>query len=116
MIRDVYEQLRRFRIPFGSESRMQRAVSDILSTVEMRFEREVSLSPQDRIDFLLESGIGIECKVAGSKNETLRQLMRYAMHDRVVGLILVTSRSAQIVNVDNLLQKPFLSLWVAGDL
>lgn len=52
--------------------------------VEVR--KEVQLSPESRIDFMIGS-VGIECKVQGDRSDVYRQLMRYAEH--VNELILV---------------------------
>jgi hypothetical protein len=53
--------------------------------------REVELKT-GRIDFLV-GAVGIECKIAGSTNEVLRQLIGYAGDDKVSELLLVTSQA-----------------------
>lgn len=55
------------------------------------FEREVVLGPGERIDFLCAGGIGIECKARATRKAIYRQLGRYARHDRIQSLILVTA-------------------------
>jgi hypothetical protein len=77
---------------FSSEKDLQDGIGELLHKKEIAFDREVSLSPRDRIDFLV-GAIGIEVKVASSPNEVQRQLWRYAEDKRVESLILVTTKS-----------------------
>lgn len=53
-------------------------------------QREVVLSPADRIDFLLDD-LGIEVKVKGQLYAVYQQLTRYAASPRVRELLLVTT-------------------------
>lgn len=53
--------------------------------------REVRLGDAGRIDFLTDTGVGIEVKVAGSLPAVTRQMTRYAHHDDVTALVLVTT-------------------------
>ena len=64
--------------------------------------REHVLTERDRIDFLIQEtvwptdarfGIGIEVKVDGTLSELVRQLQRYAQHDLVDGLLVVSTRA-----------------------
>lgn len=59
--------------------------------------REHMLDRQSRLDFFeVEHGIAIEVKVAGSAADVLRQLWRYAEHDAVKEIVLVTSQSRHL--------------------
>lgn len=60
-----------------------------------RLAREVAISPEDRIDFILQErfDLGIEVKVDGSLSALLRQLQRYAQHDAIDGLLVVSTRA-----------------------
>lgn len=82
--------LARYRFDTSSESLLQEGIAQVL---EMRvpFEREVRLAAGDRIDFMV-GAVGVECKIDGSTSSVLRQLSRYAEHERVAELLLVTSR------------------------
>lgn len=75
-----------------------------------RLRREFELSATDRIDFLIQEpnpiqppiggpgvrasiGIGLEVKVDGPLSALVRQLQRYAQHDAVDALLVVTTRA-----------------------
>jgi hypothetical protein len=82
--------LERLPIRIETEAAMQLSLSDELTRGGVVFEREVRLSPTDRIDFLIGS-IGVEMKTKGSFVEVVRQLQRYATHERIRSLVLFTS-------------------------
>lgn len=116
-INHVVRLLTSFKLRWGSEATLHDSVEQVLLENEVQFEREVVLSQDDRIDFFLPvNGIGIECKVDGSKAAVTRQLVRYAFNDRVSGLILITSKRSHIVDRAKILEKPFHQIWIAGEL
>ncbi len=82
---------RRYR--FTDEDTLQRGIAIALEAAGVRFEREMVLSPGERIDFLVDGGIGIEVKLAYPRNALLRQLQRYAQIEAVSQLLVVTTRS-----------------------
>lgn len=106
--------LRKYAVRHSTEELMQQDVQSILEMERVVHRREVALNERDRIDFLTDDGIGIECKVRGSQSMVLRQLLRYSVNTEVKALILVTSRKSMIVDVQDLGQKPFDSVWIAG--
>lgn len=85
--------LRRQRYAFGSEAMLQLAIAGVLERSGLEFEREVRLGPADRIDFLVSGSIGIEAKVRYPRRSIYRQLTRYAEHDRITALVLMTATS-----------------------
>lgn len=86
----VTQLLRRSRLPSSSEAALQIALERVLTEAGLIFEREARLSAGERIDFLVEGGIGIEAKVRYPRRAIYRQLERYAAKEQVTGLILVT--------------------------
>jgi hypothetical protein len=89
-----------------SEKVLQEAMHPRLSAV-WEVWREVRLSPQDRIDFIVtlpcsdgkQYRIGIEVKIQGAATGILRQLYRYARSDRVDALILASTRRTLLSGV-----------------
>ena len=53
------------------------------------------LSDADIVDFMVGS-IAVEVKIKGAKAEIYRQLERYAAHDNVTAILLVSSRSMHL--------------------
>lgn len=81
------------RFKVTSEAELQRALDELLRSNKCRFEREHELSPRNIVDFyLIEHSIAVEVKMRGSFAEVLRQLHRYAEHNVVHSLVLVTTR------------------------
>src|SRR3546814_20638100 len=55
------------------------------------FRREFILGPGESVDFLVGDRIAVELKVKCSPRVMMRQLQRYAAHDKVQAIILVTA-------------------------
>lgn len=113
---EVVELLGRFRFRHTSEEDLQRAIAQVLERSGVPFRREVKLGPRDRIDFLLDGGVGIEVKVKGSATQAARQLQRYAKSDQVTELVLVTSRSQVGRQLDEYLGKRVRVHFILGGL
>jgi hypothetical protein len=77
----------------SSEAELQLAVGVRLTERGIAFEREVRLdnAGRDRVDFLV-GGIAVELKVTGSNAEIFRQLGRYALHESITDVVLVTTQ------------------------
>ncbi len=85
---EVIEALNKIRIKANSvEYTIQDQIAIALSDAEIEFEKEVKLSPRNRIDFLISGGIGIEVK-RGKPNtySVINQLERYAGHKKCDGI------------------------------
>lgn len=80
------------RIPnrFHTESRLQERVELVLTAAGVPFTREHRLDAKNRIDFLVDETLGIECKTCWNAADTDRQIYRYA--DLLPELVLVTSK------------------------
>ena len=92
---DLVEFIRKLKIPYSTEKEMQESLFSCFSSAGFNVQREFSLSPKDRIDFLitLESGaVGVECKTKGTPISIYRQLERYSKYDCISSLVLITSK------------------------
>lgn len=89
---ELAARLQGIRLPLLAEKSLQAKIGQMLGDAGIAFEAEVRLSPHDRIDFLIEN-IGIEVKIKGAARDFLRQLTRYAAHQQVQSLILLTGRA-----------------------
>lgn len=87
----IASAIRMHRFSFVDEEELQRGIAIALDGVT-HFAREVQLSRRDRIDFLCPCGVGIEVKVQGRASSVIAQLERYASHDQISALVLVTNR------------------------
>jgi hypothetical protein len=64
----------------SDESELQAAVARVLDGAGIGYQREVRLSPRDRVDFLVDGGFALELKVQTTGKNLLRQVLRYAEH------------------------------------
>jgi hypothetical protein len=90
----VLDVIRGHRFLYTNEDELQEGIAAALAQSEpaLTVLREVRLSERDRIDILVDAAIGIEVKVAGSQTHPWDQLKRYAEHDAIEALVLVTNR------------------------
>lgn len=101
----VADAIRRVRFNCVSEDDLQRGIEKVLTDVGMKFEREVILSPRDRLDFVVD-GLGIEVKIAGGLNDVMRQVQRYLGYEQIKAVMVVSTRSAHNSLPDSLRGKP----------
>lgn len=87
---DVFRVLSGVRFPLSNEKLLQAAIEEEFDANGVAHIREHRLSSHDVVDFLV-GGVAVECKVKGGRRDTYRQLERYAGHDAVDELILVTN-------------------------
>jgi len=102
-----------FRYELTDEESIQRGIEEALRMGDFEFEREARLSAADRPDFLVQ-GVAIEVKRQGRLNSLLRQLARYAAHDRVLELLVVTARMQATDLPSELNGKPIECLVLLG--
>lgn len=103
----------RYRLACGTERELQDAIEDVLKQEGIAYEREVELGPTDRPDFMVGGG-AVEVKTQGSMTDVARQLLRYAKHQAVDRLMLVTTRSGHVHIHRALLGKPLVILYVSS--
>jgi hypothetical protein len=88
----LHAVLGRRRVRFTTEAELQDGLAQVLTLERIGFDRELVLGPKDRVDFLVGGTIALEVKIGGGLAAVTRQLHRYAQHDRVQELLLVSSR------------------------
>lgn len=82
--------VRDLRFRWSDEEDLRDGLASALDAEGVSYERECVLGPGDRIDFLVDGGLGVEVKVATGISAVTRQLHRYSQHVRVVALVLFT--------------------------
>lgn len=94
----VLDSLRKLRIsPVTEEFELQDKIAEALKQSNISFIKEYRIAPKNRIDFLVEGGIGIEVK-KGKPNryQTTRQLERYTSFEEIHAIIVVVERNLNI--------------------
>lgn len=98
--------------PCSNEYGYQDQLDQWLQSTNKFARREVQLSKSDRVDFLVE-GVAVELKVKCSTNEILRQLSRYAQHDEVREILLLSVTRAPLLKLPSTLNgKPVRGLHI----
>lgn len=83
--------IRRHRIDLTDEKRAQADMEKVFAAAGYQVAREHRLSGADIVDFMVNGSIAVEVKVGGSRMAIYRQLERYAAHDSVTDLLLVSN-------------------------
>lgn len=91
-LNELKTSLAKYRYRFDTESDLQERVAAALSDLDLAFDREFALDPQNRIDFLVGS-IGIEIKTNSTLAQVSRQVHRYLSFDLIESLLLVTTKT-----------------------
>lgn len=100
---------------WSDEAELQAEVERILTARGGVVERERHLSARDRPDFMLpDEGLALEVKVDGSATDLLRQIHRYAGHDEVEGVIVLTTKSRHRSMPPEVNGVPVFVLWLRG--
>lgn len=87
----VIATIRAHQLPLCEESALHRVLADLLADAGLKVSCEHVLGPSERLDLMVEGGLAIECKLRGGRRNIYRQLQRYARHDEVQALLLVTN-------------------------
>lgn len=112
-IEEITKLLSGHRFRFGTERELQDGIEAVLNSACIAFTREYRLGT-DPIDFMVDGGLGIECKIDGGPSAVIGQLVRYSQSPDVTALLLVTSRHTHRFNSGQIAGKPFDVLWVGG--
>lgn len=93
LINKLIHVIHRSKVSLTDEKITQVQVAEILRENEIPYIREHRLSGDDIVDFLIDDNLAVEIKLKGQKRAIFRQLKRYATHDQVKGIILLTGVS-----------------------
>jgi ABC-type uncharacterized transport system substrate-binding protein len=80
------------RYRYSSETDLQAAIAKLLDRAGIDYRREFRLCELDRPDFMV-GDVAIEVKIDGSLASVVRQIARYAEHDEVRAIVLVSTRA-----------------------
>lgn len=67
---DICRALYNAKYRYHNEKELQQGVSQLLDGLGLEYEPEVPMGPRNRIDFLVSTGLGIECKSDDSAGGT----------------------------------------------
>lgn len=89
----IMVMLKRHRFDLTSEKATQAGIEVVLTAHDVEFTREKRLTGRDIPDFFVSAlGLAIEVKMKGAgKMNVFRQLERYASHEAVQTILLVTN-------------------------
>ena len=89
---NLVASLSNIRFPVQDEKACQSAIEQHLQGLGVSFSREHRLNGNDIPDFF-SNGTVVEVKIKGNTKAIYKQLLRYAEHDLVREVVLVTNRS-----------------------
>lgn len=94
-----------FRYSYSGEKELQDGIAAALDSSGVEYSREFPLSAADRLDFMVGM-IAVEVKIKGTRADALRQIHRYAQHDAVGGIVVVTTKARHLDMPTSLNGKP----------
>lgn len=98
--------------PTDEEWKLEASVKSLVESAGFFVESQKTFTKRDRIDLFVPTiGLGIECKIAGSYTRVASQLLRYADHEEVKALLLVTSQASHRT-VDQVTNDRGIPIWV----
>lgn len=103
----------RGRLLFGTEAQLQQACAELFAAERFDAAAQQQLGPGERPDFMI-GGLAVELKVKGTADALTRQLRRYAAHDEVRGIVVVTSRARHRGIPREISGKPVRVVWLSG--
>lgn len=108
----IGREIGKHRSAIMQEKKLGDVVASALTALGLAFEREVRITPQDRLDFLLtDTGVAIELKKKTAGMDTFRQVGRYLEQQGVNGCIIIAMRVNQITPVLNGKPISAVELW-----
>jgi hypothetical protein len=92
------------RLDLSMEKRAQESLEQALEAAGFEFQREAILSKRDIPDFMVKvdgAEIALELKTRAQRKAIYRQLERYAEHERVCGVLLMTGTAMGLPSLIN---------------
>lgn len=96
----IIELIKSVKLQHSTEFLMQGDLYELFHSLGIPFEKEYQLSKTSTVDLFI-NGVAIECKVKGQPIQIHRQLERYALHDEVKAIILVTAKFMNVKPIIN---------------
>lgn len=90
-VEDFVRLMRKTPLVLKDEKSVQASIETVLNSYGIDHKREVRLSAEDIVDFMLPGGIAVEVKIKGQKRAIFRQCERYCTHEQVRVLVLMTA-------------------------
>ena len=87
----VHKLITQARFRWVTELDLQDGIEELLKREGVDYRREANLGESGVIDFLV-GDVGVEVKIKGRVPTVVSQLTRYASHESINSLILVTGR------------------------
>jgi hypothetical protein len=111
----VMDIIRRHRFDLTTEKAVQAGIEEVFIAHEVEFSREKRLTGRDIPDFFVPAlGLAIEVKMQGAgKMNVFRQLERYASHEAVQTILLVSNVAMGLPSAINGKPTHYLSLGAA---
>lgn len=103
----------RARLSFRTEAQLQQALEELFEAEELAAVSQPRLGSRDRPDFMI-GGLVLELKRDGNAAALERQLARYASHDEVTALLVVTNRARHQSVSREIGGKPVRVAWISG--
>lgn len=98
-IEHLSKVLSKYRFNFSNEKDLQAGMGKVFASIGEEFVAEYHLSDEDIVDFYFPTKkIGVEAKIDHSLSDLTRQLFRYAQHESILGILVVTSK-ARLANL-----------------
>lgn len=99
MINQILLLISQCRLNAVVEKQAQSELEQGLANSSFKFEREYRLSERDIVDFVVHTDTGlvaIELKIKAQRMSIYRQLCRYAKHDEVAAVVLLTGTAMNL--------------------
>ncbi len=105
LVDEILTLLRSVRFNWNTEAELQQGIETLFRRENIVYDREHRLSSKDRPDFWVD-GIAIEVKIKGSATAMLLQIRRYAEHESIKAIIVITAKARHMQAPESLNGKP----------